>query len=139
MKKITLILAVVLSFTYAYSANQKPYTKTNHTDSLYVTEEEPDEPFDFDYKAYLPKDFQAYDLTDNEADATQWIDEDTDEAFEFDHTAYLPVGFNPDKALNHLFLNDVEMIDEDIAEPLDFDTSQYVRSFKEKILVSSLK
>lgn len=137
MKKITLILAVVLSFTYAHSANQKPYTKTNHVDSLYVVEEEADEAFDFDHKVYLPKDFKAYDLTDNEVDNTLWIDEETDEAFDFDHTTYLPVGFNPDKALNHLFLNTVELIDEEIDEPFDFDTSLYVRNFKEKILVSS--
>jgi hypothetical protein len=131
MKKITLILAVVLSFTYTYSANQKAYTKTNHIDSLYVIEDEADEGFDFDYKTYLPKDFQAYDLTDNEVDISQWVDEDdTDEAFDFDHTAYLPVGFNPDKALNHLFLNDVEMIDEEVDTPFDFNTKMYVKNNK---------
>ena len=138
MKKITLILAVVLSFTYAHSANQKPYTKTNHIDSLYVTEEEADEPLDFDYKAYLPKDFQAYDLTDNEANPYLWIDvNNEDETFDFNPEDYLPVGFNASKKLNHLFLNTVELVDEEEDEPLGFDTSLYVRSFKEKILVSS--
>jgi hypothetical protein len=139
MKKITLILAVVLSFTYTYSANQRAYTKTNQIDSLYVIEEEADEPFDFDYKAYLPKDFQAYDLTDNETDATQWIDEDTDEAFDFDHTAYLPVGFNPSEKFNTLFLDDIKWVDEEADEALNFDTSLYVRNFQEKIKVSSRK
>jgi len=139
MKKVTLILAVVLSFTYAHSANQKPYTKTNHIDSLYVIEEEADEAFDFDYKAYLPKDFQAYDLTDNEADATQWIDEEADEAFDFNHKDYLPVGFNPSEKFNTLFLDDIKWVDEEADEALNFDTSLYVRSFQEKIKVPSRK
>ena len=114
MKKTILILAVVLSFTYAHSANQKPYTKTNHVDSLYVVEEEADEAFDFNHKAYLPKDFQAYDLTDNEADISQWIEEDnTDEAFDFDHKDYLPVGFNPSEKFNALFLDKIKWVEEE--------------------------
>ncbi|MFK5891127.1 MAG: hypothetical protein QM486_10415 [Flavobacteriaceae bacterium] len=137
MKKTILILAVVLSFTYAHSANQKPYTKTNHVDSLYVVEEEADEAFDFNHKAYLPKDFQAYDLTDNEADVTLWVDENNDdEAFDFDYTAYLPVGFNPSKKLNHLFLDTVKLINEEEDEPFYFNTSLYVRNFQEKVLVT---
>jgi len=138
MKKITIILAVVLSFTYTYSANQKAYTKTNNIDSLYVIEEEADEAFAFDYKAYLPKDFQAYDLTDNEADLTLWVDENNDdEAFDFDHTAYLPIGFNPSEKLNSLFLTEVEWIDEEIDEAFDFDTKKYVININDKILISS--
>jgi len=112
MKKITLIFAVVLSFTYTYSANKKAYTKTNEIDSLYVIEEEADEPFDFDYKAYLPKDFQAYDLYAKDQN-NQLIDEHEDEAFDFDHKQYLPVGFNPSKELNHLFLNKIPWVDEE--------------------------
>jgi hypothetical protein len=137
MKKITIILAVVLSFTYTYSANQKAYTKTNNIDSLYVIEEEADEAFDFNYKAYLPKDFIAYDLTDNEADNTLWIDEDTDESFDFDHKEFLPVGFNASEKFNTLFLDKIKWVDEEDDEEFDFDTALYVRNFKEKILVSS--
>ncbi len=138
MKKITLILAVVLSFTYSYSATQKAYTKTKPIDSLYIAQEA-DEGFDFDYKSYLPKDFQAYDLSDNEADISQWVDEDdTDEAFDFDHTAYLPVGFNPNKEFNHLFLSTVKMVNEEEDAPFNFDIKIYTKKMK-KVLVSLRK
>lgn len=137
MKKVTLILAVVFSFTYTYSANQKAYTKTNNIDSLYVIEEEADEAFDFDYKAYLPKDFKAYDLTDNGADPTQWVEEAEYVAFDFNHKDYLPVGFNPSEKFNALFLEDIKWVDEEIDEEFDFDTALYVRSIKEKLLITS--
>lgn len=138
MKKVTIILAVVLSFTYTYSANQKAYTKTNNIDSHYVIEEEADEAFAFDYKAYLPKDFQAYDLTDNEADLTLWVDENNDdEAFDFDYAAYLPIGFNPSEKFNALFLDKIKWIDEEEDEMFDFDTSKYVINRDDKIFISS--
>ena len=128
MKKITLIFALALSFTNTFSANKYASIKTNEIDSLYVIEEEADEPFDFNYKAYLPKDFQAYDLTDNEANPYLWIDENNeDETFDFNPEDYLPVGFNASKKLNHLFLNTVELVDEEEDEPFDFDTKLYAR------------
>ncbi|NQW37199.1 MAG: hypothetical protein HQ471_09355 [Flavobacteriales bacterium] len=140
MKKSILTLAVVLSFTYTFSANQFAPKKTNINninDIVYIEEEEADEPFDFDYKAYLPEGFNAYDLTDNEADPTLWIDEDAeDEAFDFDHTQYLPVGFNPNKKFNDLFLEDIEWVDEDTDEPFAFDTKKYFNKSKSEILVT---
>ena len=129
MKKITLILAVVLSFTYTYGANQKVYQKTNKIDSIYVLEKEPDEAFDFDHKAYLPVGFNpSKELNNLFLYKIPWIDDMEDEAFDFDHTAYLPVGFNPKKELNHLFLNDIPWIEEDESNvSFDFDTMYYFK------------
>ncbi|MCF6213466.1 MAG: hypothetical protein L3J45_05515 [Flavobacteriaceae bacterium] len=144
MKKPILILAVVLSFSYTFSANQFAPKHTN-TDGInnivYIEEEESDEPFDFNHKSYLPEGFNPYDLADNETDATLWIEEEEepDESFDFDHTQYLPVGFNPNKKLNVLFLEEVEWIDEDEDEAFNFDTKAYFnKSNTETYLNSSL-
>ena len=144
MKNIILILTVVFSFTYICNANYITPKKTNNRDTLgilenilYIIEDEEDEPFDFDHKAYLPEGFNPYDLTDNEADADLWIEEDDNEAFDFDHTKYLPVGFNPSKKFNSLFLNKINWVEEDEAdEAFNFDTLTYFKKFKTEVLLS---
>jgi len=138
MKKSILTLAIVLSFSYIFSANKLASKKTNdnNINNVVYIEEETDEPFDFDHTQYLPVGFNPYDLTSNEADATIWIEELADEPFEFNHTQYLPVGFNPNSAFNALFLEDIKWIEEEEDEPFTFDTKKYFNKIKLKMFVT---
>ncbi|MCF6212869.1 MAG: hypothetical protein L3J45_02475 [Flavobacteriaceae bacterium] len=131
-----------MNLTFSYSAT--PIVKVSQPingldDLVYLNEEEADVPFDFDYKAYLPKGFNPYDLTDNGADITLWVEEEeADESFDFDYIQYLPVGFNPNKELNTLFLEEVEWVDEDEDEAFNFDTKAYFNKSNSKTYLSSI-
>jgi len=129
MKKILLITVTILSFTLSFGNNNfiNHIHENGNIDSLkFVNETDTHAPFDFDYKAYLPKDFNAYDLTTNETDSILMIDEEVDEPFDFDHKAYLPVGFNPSIKFNELYLKDVNWVDEETDETLDFNHKEYL-------------
>ena len=138
MKKSILTLVVVLSFFYTFSASQIVPEKIKANDIIYIEEEEEDEPFNFDYKAYLPEGFNPYDLADNDVDATLWVAENKeDEPFDFNHKKYLPVGFNPSKEFNSLFLDEIKWVDEEKDELFDFDTKIYFNKSKGVVLVTS--
>ena len=147
MKKSIFTLVVVLSFTYVFGANQATVNSQKTLDAKikampYIEEEEADEKFDFDYKSYLPKGFNAYDLSDSDISVTDWVEEEEEEEeeadapFDFDHKQYLPVGFNPSSALNTLFLTDVKWVDEEEDATFDFDTKKYFYISNAKVIVT---
>ena len=125
MKKITLILLSVLSLTFSYSATTiEKKMQIIKPESAILLDDEADVPFDFDYKAYLPKDFMAYDLSKNDHVSLVLIYEVLDESLDFNCEQYLPVGFNPKKEFNYLFLNRITLIDDvnyDVAFEFDFE------------------
>jgi len=137
MKKLFIYLVSFISFSLAYAGNQSEpkdlYDDSKDDSELaYIDEELDDEPFDFNYKYYIPEGFIAYDLNDDEYDSDQWVDEENEEMINFNVKYYLPVGFNASKKLNHLFLNKVELVDEEEDEPFDFDIKYYLEKLKNK-------
>ena len=81
-------------------------------------DEEQDEAFDFDIKAYLPVGFNA-----NTSFEYEIVQEEADEPFDFNTKDYLPVGFG----LKRSILDSIEEITiEEADEPFDFNTKAYL-------------
>ncbi len=81
-------------------------------------EEEQDEAFDFDIKAYLPVGFNA-----NASFIYEIVLEEADEPFDFNTRDYLPIGFGLKRAI----LDSIEeIVIEEADEPFDFDTKSYL-------------
>ena len=82
-------------------------------------EEEQDEAFDFDIKAYLPVGFNAnasfiYEIV---------LEEEEDEPFDFNTRDYLPIGFG----LKRSILDSIEeIVIKEADEPFNFDTKSYL-------------
>jgi hypothetical protein len=81
-------------------------------------EEEQDEAFDFDIKAYLPVGFNAITSLEYEI-----VLEEADAPFDFNTKDYLPIGFG----LHRSLLDSIEEIAiEEADAPFDFDTKAYL-------------
>jgi len=120
MKRNILFLAVVLSFTYTFGANQLVLKKTK-INNIVCTEEKANQPNHF--KDYLAEDCCIPNLTDNNIDETLLVDEELDEPFDFDHTKYLPIGFTPYKNVKE---HSCKWIDDTEDEVFDFNHKQYL-------------
>ena len=81
-------------------------------------EEEQDEAFDFDIKAYLPVGFNAITSLEYEI-----VLEEADAPFDFNTKDYLPIGFGLKKSI----LDSIEeIVIEEADAPFNFDTKAYL-------------
>ena len=114
--------SILYTMNDTITKNEPKVTTENYP--VLVSEEEHDEPFDFNTKDYLPIGFDAtlsleekYDIEFN------IVNEEVDEPFEFNTKDYLPVGFNLRKDILESIV-EIAIIEED--ESFDFDTKKYL-------------
>ena len=131
MKKLLAPCSLVISLMTATAAQVTTSALVSINDTIskeelkkstiaYVefVEEEQDEAFDFDIKAYLPVGFNA-----NVSFEYEVVLEEADEPFDFNTKDYLPIGFG----LKRSILDSIEeIVIEEADEPFDFDTKAYL-------------
>ena len=131
MKKLLAPCLLVISLMTATAAQVTTSTLVSINDTISIdelkkskityveiVEEEQDEAFDFDTKAYLPVGFNAYITFEYEV-----VLEEADAPFDFNTKDYLPIGFGLKKSV----LDSIEEITiEEADAPFDFDTKAYL-------------